>query len=335
MCVIITLILASCEDYWKGEQYEHFVSFKAPTDNSTVTRIRVKFKEDGVCYKLPLLVSGTTNNDKDLDVHVKVDNDTLSIYNREHFGDEHPELWYRQLEENRFLFNPITHIPAGENTSLIDIHLDFNGIDLSDNWVLPLIIEDDPSYDYQSHPRLGYNNALLWLTPFNDYSGNYQATALNVKINGDTKRLPLEKRESYVVDENSIFFYAGAIDESREDRKLFKLKATFQKDPSFIPEEGSELTQKGTVSLEVMNNAAGVDFFIYGNPTYEIKERMDSETPTTMIRTLTIKDLSYTFNDPKRVEGEIVSYQVDGSMTMERRINTTIPDEEYAIEWDD
>lgn len=327
-------VLGSCNEVWEEEQYQQYVSFKAPMTNSDVTPVRVKYKEDGVRYRLPLLVSGTLNNGRDLDVHVGVDNDTLALFNQNRFGDERQDLWYRQLTGSRFFFNPVTRIPAGENSALIGIQLDFNGLDLSEKWVLPLVVEDDPSYGYQSHPRLDYNNALLYFMPFNDFSGKFGASTLNVKVKGTTaSRLPLSERNAFVVDENSVFFYAGAIDENREDRKLFKVKATFIEDDTFIPEGGSEVKKKGTVVLEAMNNIAGLNFVTLGTPTYEVKERMDSETPTTMIRTVTVKGVNYSFSDPKRVLGEVITYAVDGSMTLERRINTTIPDEEFAIEW--
>lgn len=335
MLVAASLMFGACNDVWEEEQYEQYVSFKAPVSNQTVTKVRVKYDEEGIRYQLPLLVSGTTINGRDLDVHVGVDNDTLQIYNVEHFGEENEYLWFRQLGEARYLFNPVTRIPAGESSALIDIQLDFGGLDFSENWVLPLIVEDDPSYGYQSNLRLGYNNALLWFIPFNDYSGTYQATSLNVMANNNSNRLPVETRTAYVVDENSVFFYAGAVDELREDRKLFKIKATFHEDETFIPESGSEIQKQGTVELMAMNNVANLDFEVVGTPTYVMRERMDSETPTTMIRTVVISGLNYTFNDPKKVAGESIPYSVTGTMSLERRINTTIPDEEFAIEWDD
>ena len=55
----------------------------------------------------------------------------------------------------------------------------------------------------------------LWITPFNDFSGNYGTTALNVFPEDTNKPLVVDTREAYVVDENTIFFYAGAIKEKR------------------------------------------------------------------------------------------------------------------------
>ena len=103
--------------------------------------------------------------------------------------------------------------------------------------------------------------------------------------------------------------------------------------------EGVECTmsseRQGTVELAAMNNVANLNFTVTGTPTYVVRERMDSETPTTMIRTVVISGLSYAFNDPKKIAGQNIPYEVSGTMSLERRINTTIPDEEFAIEWDD
>lgn len=331
---VAALTLGSCiTDKWEEEQYAQFVSFKAPTSNSTVTQIRLKYRADSTHYRLPLIVSGTMNNGKDLDVHVGVDRDTLLIYNMQHFGEGRKDLWYKELSPSRYVFNPVTRIPAGENTALVDIQFDFHGLDFSEKWMLPLIVEDDPSYNYQSHPKMGFNNALLWLTPFNDYSGSYSSTALSVYANGDPSNIGVTSREAFVVDENSVFFYMGNVEDNRVDRKYFKLKATFHRDDSFVPTEGSNDVEAGTVTLEPMNPIAGMDFTQTGEPTYRVTETMDSERPTLMRRVTTISGINYTFNDPTRVEGVPISYRVTGLMSLQRNINTAIPDEEFSIEW--
>lgn len=335
LAAVLALSVGACDEKWEEEQYEQYVSFKAPVDNATVTRIRVKYNSEGTPYNLPLIVSGSKVNNRDLDVHVGVDSDTLQIYNREHFGEKRKDLWYKELPSSRYVFNPVVQIPAGEVSSLMKIVFDFNRLDFSEKWLLPLIVEDDPSYNYQSHPRMNFNNALLWITPFNDYSGTYQATSLNVYANGNNNKLNLSTRSAYVIDESSVFFYAGAIDENREDRKLFKIKATFHPDADFVPEDGSDKTGKGTVTLEAMNDIAGLDFQMSGQPTYTISENMDTERPVLLRKVITISNISYTFNDTKETTGSPVSYRVAGSMSLQRNINTIIPDEEFAIEWND
>ena len=244
LLVTLLVMLSSCSEFYSDEQYEHYVSFKAPT--STVSRIRLKYRKGQPSpYRLPLIVAGSTMNNKDIDVHVGIDNDTLDIYNYEHYY-EREDLYYKQLPENFYSIpNYDIHIPAGECQALMDINFNFNGLDLSEKWVLPLIIKDDPSYNYTSHPRKNFNNALLWITPFNDFSGNYGTTALNVFPEDTNKPLVVDTREAYVVDENTIFFYAGAIKEKRTDRRKFKIYATFNQDP--------DDKMKGTVELRAEN----------------------------------------------------------------------------------
>lgn len=335
MCIAIVVALlfgTSCNDKWDDEQYLQLVSFKAPASDNNVSRIRLKYRDDSIHYRLPLIVSGTMVNQHDLDVHVGVDTDTLLAFNLANFGEGREDLWYKKLNESRYVFSPITRIPGGKYTALIDIQFDFRGLDFSENWMLPLIVQDDPSYNYQSHPKLGFNNALLWLTPFNDYSGTFQTTALNVYVNHSTQRLTVSTREAYVVDENSVFFYAGAIDAGRPDRKYFKVKATFHSDDTFVPGEGSIEVKRGTVTLEAMNPINGMKFTTKGTPTYVVTEIMDTERPTLMRRVTTINNIKYTFYDPRESK-EPIFYEVSGTMSLQRNINTTIPDEEFAIEW--
>ena len=71
---IATLFIAlfsfsACNDEWKDELYVHMVSLKAPINDGEVSNIYVRYKPNGeVIYNLPVLVSGSTPLDKDLDV---------------------------------------------------------------------------------------------------------------------------------------------------------------------------------------------------------------------------------------------------------------------------
>ena len=71
LCML--LLITSCNDEWKDEQYRQYISFKAPIkdkDNG-VTPIYVRYNPDGkVRYQLPVIVSGSTTNEQDIDVHV-------------------------------------------------------------------------------------------------------------------------------------------------------------------------------------------------------------------------------------------------------------------------
>ena len=61
LLVTLLVMLSSCSEFYSDEQYEHYVSFKAPT--STVSRIRLKYRKGQPSpYRLPLIVAGSTMN---------------------------------------------------------------------------------------------------------------------------------------------------------------------------------------------------------------------------------------------------------------------------------
>lgn len=320
---MLSVVISSCNSDWTEEQYEQYVSFKAPISGSpAVTRLRLKYRPDTlVNYKLPLIVSGTTTNQKDIQAYVDLDPDTLNDFNVQNFNTR-TDLYFKQLEAKHYklLSNKVT-ISAGQNQGFLDIDFDFNGLDLVDKWILPLTVQDDPSYNYKAHPLKNFNNALLWITPFNDYSGTYSATNLTIKTPDNNTPIGITEREAHVVDDNTIFFYAAPIKENRADRRYFKIYA------QFIPID----EEQGFVNLW-SDNAELVNFAKNGQAKYKVTSLQDSDRPYLIHKTVTI-ELAYSFSDPFQAEGVDVHYNVEGTMSMTRRINTLIEDEEYAIEW--
>ena len=64
-------------------------------------------------YQLPVIISGSTVNGQDRDIHIAVDKDTLKTLNIERFSLYRPELWYTEMEEDKYEFPETVHIPAG------------------------------------------------------------------------------------------------------------------------------------------------------------------------------------------------------------------------------
>ena len=171
----VIVLGTACNNEWEDEQYEQYVSFKAPiaSGGDGVTTIYVRYKDNGkVTYQLPVIVSGSTVNGQDRDIHIAVDKDTLKTLNIERFSLYRPELSYTEMEEDKYEFPETVHIPAGSCVEQLNIDFNLQGIDMLEKWVLPLTIVDDGSYNYQSHPRKNYAKALLKVIPFNDYSGS-------------------------------------------------------------------------------------------------------------------------------------------------------------------
>lgn len=332
-------LVTSCNDEWKDEQYTQYVSFRAPLNDAGVTEIYVPYTRhnaDGTVmsgegksyYDLPVIVSGSTNNAKDLTVHFSYDPDTLSVLNYARFSNR-TDLFYHDMTPYA-TFAPTIDIPKGTDVGLLRLNFDFKAhsgdnaavgdIDMAEKWVLPVQILDDASYNYTSHPRKNYAKAMLRIFPFNDYSGDYSSAALKIFIPGDEANAStVSEKRCYVVDENTVFFYAGNRDEDYADRRNYKIYARFIGDTS------------GTLELYTDNPKLKLN--VKKEASFRVVESMDAQQPYLKHRYVIINNLNYSYVDYTSISNYEMPYEVNGSMTLERKINTQIPDEDQAIEW--
>lgn len=335
--VLLAVILlgTSCNDEWKEEQYEHYIAFRSPLDSKGVTEIYVPYSrkdsdgnyitgEGRSNYSLPMIVSGSTLNQHNIKVHVAHDADTLQTLNIARF-QHRVDLFYSDMGDPGlgFVSFPETvDFKSGEDVSLLNIDFDFRGIDMSVKWVLPITIVENPSYDYKAHPRKNYAKAILRILPFNDFSGVYSGTALMNYVKGEEGSGSIVSNDitGYVVDDQTIFFYAGTINEDRTDRSNYKVFAEF-----------SGGNTGGIVKFYAENPE--LDFVNNKEASYRVLEEMDATRPYLLRRYVIINNIDYEYTDYTSVPGSGITYTVRGSLTLERVINTQVPDEDQAIEW--
>ena len=120
-------------------------------------------------------------------------------------------------------------------------------------------------------------------------------------------------------DENSIFFYAGVTDETDINRAKYKIIATFKEDGRLEVRQEDPANEIGFALLD-------------SNPTYEVREEPDATLPYLTHYYVTM-NLKYSYDDVTSMENQKIRYNVEGTMTMERKINEQIPDEDQAIQW--
>lgn len=321
------LALSACNDEWKDELYTHMVSLKAPVGSNEVADIYLRYEPDGeVVYNLPVLVSGSTLSGSALDVHIAVDNDTLAQLNTDAYQFRE-DLYYEQLQPEYYeLLSPTCHIPAGSNKELYPIKFKFSGLNLSKEWVLPLTIEDNPAY--VPNRRKGWCKALLHILPFNDYSGNYSASSMSIYFaESNNDPLVVDNRRAHVVDENTVFFYVGTKADDAIDRETYKINVRFEP-----PTEQTETRKKGNLHIEAADPANPIRFEVIGQPTYEIWDEQDFNQPY-LIHRYHVIYMSYKYDDITSVKDSPISYRAEGSLTMERKINSLMPDQDQAIMW--
>ena len=324
IAALFTILLCigsmACNKEWTDEQFEQYVSFKAPLNGDGITPIHVRYKPDGmVDYQLPVIVSGTTDNKKNLLVHLGVDPDTLKVFNDANFQNR-TDLYYKELTDQYFKIPDTVSIPKGSNTNTVKIGFTLSNIDLVDKWILPLTIEPSTSNEYTPNPRRNFSKALLRIVPFNDFSGDYSGTALKVYLKGEEDGAAIVKSiiTTYVVDDNTIFLYAGTVDENKSDRRNYKIIAHFD-------------TEKKEVTLTSDNPLMNLQ--VNKTINYSVEEIPDELQPYLVHRYVTISNIDYNYTDYTSVAGASVDYTIRGSLIMERKINTQIPDEDQAIQW--
>lgn len=320
LIVTILALCSSCNNEWEDEQYVHMISFRTTITNG-VTPIYVRYKPDGkVTYQQPLTVSGSTMSPNDLTVNIALDPDTLDVLNVERFSTR-TELFYKQLPAQFYKIPATVNIAKGECAALLPIDFSLVNLDMSDKWILPLNIEDGNGYtaNYRKH----YRKALLRIFPFNDFSGVYSATAYKVYFKENEKEAIVpEFHTGYVVDENTVFFYAGLVDEDRLDRKHYKIYARFE-------DENIDIDSK---KLTIYTDNDQINLVVKGTPNYSVEEKMDEVRPFIKHVYVTV-NLEYEYKDYTSIPGYPLDYVVKGTLIMERIINTQVPDEDQAIEW--
>lgn len=319
-------VTTSCNDEWEDEQYAQYISFRAPLNDQGITAVYVPFtrkNSDGTNkygpgisnYQLPVIVSGSTHNSATRVVNFKHDPDTLDALNWARFATR-TELYYKDM--NPYCTFPSTlTIPKGEDVGLLDIKIDFNNLDLVDKWIFPITVAEGDGY--VPNPRKNYKKAMLRIFPFNDYSGDYSATGLTIAVTGDQNSTGLTWLRTYVVDDNTVFFYAGRFDESNPQRGNYKIYARF--------EGGTSGTIKMWTDNPLMNLVVNKD------ASFRMIESEDQTYPYLRYRNVIINNIDYSFDDYTSLKGSKFSYTVSGTLTLQRTINTQIPDEDQAIQW--
>ncbi|KAA6303014.1 MAG: hypothetical protein EZS26_000909 [Candidatus Ordinivivax streblomastigis] len=302
------VIFYACNDEWKDEQYEKWVSFVR--SGYVETYLNANAPDGVIHYKIPVEVSGSTQNDRTLTVTIEVDPDTLIAYNKAMYFTRE-DLYFRLLDEQHYSFpNGLqVTIPAGKDVGYLDVDFTIEDLDLVEKYVLPLKIAS--TSEYMPSPKKWYKRTLMRIIPFSYFSGTYSAGAATIKAEGNTETTTMATREMRVVSDSTVFFYAGLCEEDARDRATYKVRATFNADQT----------------ITFTADSTKIEFTpTDGKCTWTVKEEMDALQPYLIIRTV-IMDLQYSYQDVSNPNYK-VKYSLTGFYTLERRRNTQIPEED-------
>ena len=84
--------------------------------------------------------------------------------------------------------------------------------------------------------------------------------------------------------------------------------------------------------LEIYTDNPEINLNVQGQPYYTVEEEMDA-TKVYMKHIYITLGLSYTFEDYTTISGTPLKYTVTGILSMQRDLNTLIPDEDQQIQW--
>lgn len=310
--LLLLTIISACNKEWENELFTKYVAFA----KNGVVQIAVKYKEEGgkIPVKIPIVLSGSTANNSDVQVTIALDKDTLQNLNFDRFRLRE-DLYFKELPTNFYNFESLTAtIPKGSNTSYLTLDLKLDGIDLVNKYILPIQIVSTSSYTPSTLKY--YKKSLINIVPFNDYSGRYSVAGAvwdRTRNERDQIALTVPYRNAWVVNEKSIFFFAGVMEEEAVDRAAYKIKATFNSD--------------NTVTLSSDNPAI---HFSQQKGTYTVSKRMDEVQPY-LEKTYTTVYLEYEYDDITNPSYPL-KYRYAGSMVLEKIKNTQIPEEDQQVQ---
>lgn len=308
--MLITAV--SCNKEWEEELYNKDVSFV----RNGVVNVYAKYKSQGgvVPVKVPVVLSGSTGNNEDIQVTIAIDKDTLDNLNFDRFRLRR-DLYFIELPEGNYSFKSMTTtIPKDSLEGFFDLNLKLEGMDMINKYLLPLKITATSKSNVNT--RRWFSKSLMQIIPFNDYSGVYsnagQMWNRDIPENNQTA-LSVGTRTAWVVNENTVFFFAGVLEEEAFERAKYKVYAKFNAD--------------STVSLWSDNSAIN---FSQKRGTYTISKKMDEVQPY-LEKTYVTMNLEYWFSDLSNPAYPI-NYRFTGPMTLEKVKNIQIPEEDQQVQ---
>jgi hypothetical protein len=311
--ILIGLLLGTaCNREWTEELYVKEVSFV----KSGVVKVYAKYKNQGgvVTLKVPVVLSGSTGNPDDIQVTIDIDKDTLDNLNFDRFRLR-KDLYFQELPAANYSFKSMTAtIPKGSLQGYFELELKMEGLDMINKYILPLKIVSSSNDNVSK--RRWYSKSLMQIIPFNDYSNKYSNAGLiwnrDVSQNNQTA-LTTPSRTAWVVNENTVFFFAGNIDEEAYDRAKYKIMAAFNAD--------------STVTLTAADTSIK---FAQQAGSYNITRKMDEVQPY-LEKTYITMNLEYWYSDITNPAFPI-NYRFVGPLTLERVRNIQIPDEDQQVQ---
>ncbi|HMR84158.1 MAG TPA: DUF4361 domain-containing protein [Niabella sp.] len=306
--LLLGVLALACNKEWEDELFVKDVAFV----KNGVVPVYARYQSSGgtVTLKVPVVLSGSTANTEDVQVTLDLDTDTLQNLNFDRFRNRQ-DLYFIPLPEANYSFSSnTTTIPKNSSTGYFNLNLKMENMDMYYKYILPVKLVSASTYSVS--PRRWYKKSLMQIIPFNDYSGRYSVPGQVRRTEGNEPALTTPTRTAWVINENTVFFYAGVVEEEAYDRLKYRISARFNGD--------------GTVTLSAADPAIK---FKQNSGNYIVEKRMDDVQPY-LQRTFTTMNLEYEYEDITNPDFPL-RYRFSGAMVLERVRNIQIPEEDQQV----
>lgn len=293
--VLVLIVNISCNDELNDELFDKYVYF---TKNGWQD-YNVDVTETGIVeVPFSIAVNGTSANDRDVNVLLALDSDTLVGYNFDKYKFQ-TDLYYSEFPAHCYTFeSENVVIPSGSEYAKAKLTIDMNKIeDIYADYVLPLAIKEVSVYTI-AKPK--YSKLLMRLLFRNDFSGTYSGDGKVMDVTNESKELRVGNKTLYAMAAKKCYFFAGHKDRNSVDRADYVVTAT--------------VNPTGDVTLEATNPALN---FTQERAEIEWTRKPHTTDPRFEIVTTEL-NVQYTFKDLTSEDNTIMRYK--GSMVVSRNI---------------
>jgi len=270
--LLILFTTTSCSD---DLNYELFTKYTYLLKNGWQGNLAMNLTEQNtVNLNVPFGVNGSTGNNKDINVTLAVDPDTLKDYNFDKNKND-SAAYYTILPADCYQFDKTSYvIPAGQLNAAATVTVDMTNLatnySIYDQYVLPIKIA---SSDGEVVGPSKYSRALYLINLVNNWSGSYSGTGtltaiykkkIGSRYQNITYTGEVSGKQVYAISNKECYMYAGSYERDTKHHSEFVVKMTMNADstitmesptnPNFQPIEANykfKFTQNSTDSRKL------------------------------------------------------------------------------------
>lgn len=228
------LLLSSCNEneVFTKEQYKHVFSFVSNSDH--ISEKTFNLSDTTRMGYIALSMGGSTNIDKDANIHIIKSPETLESYNTTQF-DNNVDKYVRILPESHYSVATMNVcIKAGQTTGVLPITIKPEGLSPDSTYYLPLRIQSFDNYEANPHRNYVFYHVRIKNKWAAAGGSTYNMLTMSYLNNNPTGIARPGTKTLFAIGANTIRMMAGneSFDASRANLDKFALYLDINPDGS-------------------------------------------------------------------------------------------------------